>query len=164
MACNAAICHLFSRLMEEAAARSCLAGLVTFRNHPASVLRHDFVPLYLTTVEERMRLIQDLGVDFVVPLTFDLELSKMGAMEFVTLLQKNMRIVGLVVGPDFAMGHNREGDTKMLGAIGRDMGFSVTVVKPLFDGELPIRSNVIREAAGRATSRRLPGSWAAIWS
>ena len=53
--------HLMSRLSAEAARTGRLAGVVTFRNHPASVLGQNFKPRYLTSVEERLRLIKALG-------------------------------------------------------------------------------------------------------
>lgn len=152
--------HLFGHLLEQAASAGHLAGVVTFRNHPASVLRPGFVPLHLTTVDERIKALHEVGFDLVVPLTFDLELSKMPARDFVTFLRRNLRMAGVVIGPDFAMGHQREGDTTALKELGRRMGFTVSVVQPLFDGDLPVRSNVIREALAKgdvATAAKLLG-------
>ena len=148
--------HLMSRLSAEAARTGRLAGVVTFRNHPASVLGQNFKPRYLTSVEERLRLITELGVDFVVPLTFDVELSRLSAEACAGLLQRHLAMKGLVVGPDFAMGHNREGDVEKLTALGREMGFSVTLVDPLLDGDgAPIRSTSVREALSRGDATRV---------
>ena len=139
--------HLISELITEARGTGRLAGIVTFRNHPTSVLSPDFKARYLTTVEERLHLIEELGVDYTVPLSFDRGLSKLRAGQFAALLQQHLRMTGLVIGPDFAMGHRREGDTETLAAIGRDMGFSVHVVKTLLDedGQV-VRSTGVRDA------------------
>ena len=142
--------HLISHLTAEAKRRGYLAGVVTFRNHPASVLDPDFKPHYLTSVEERLGLIKDLGVDFAVPISFDLEMSHLPASRFVELLQERLHMRGLVVGPDFAMGYRREGDAKNLASLGREMGFTVSVARPLVDGEgRVIRSTTAREALAR---------------
>ena len=139
--------HLIERLKEVAARTGRLSGVLTFRNHPASVLRPDFVGRYLTSVDRRIRLIKGLGADFLVPVSFDIELSRLTAREFVAILQDRLRMKGLVVGPDFAMGHNREGDVETLTSLGSEMGFSVNVVDPLLDeAGHPIRSTHVRHA------------------
>ena len=142
--------HLLSALIAEARRTGLLAGVVTFRNHPASVLRPGFKPLYLTSVDERLRLLIEHGVNFVVPVTFDLELSKLRASQFAGLLHKHLRMKGLVVGPDFAMGHKREGGPEILTSLGVEMGFKVLVVEPLVDEEgQAVGSTAIREALAR---------------
>ena len=141
--------HLVRSLIRVAGKMDHLAGVVTFTNHPASVLRPDFRPQYLTAVDERIRLLGDLGADFVVPITFDQDLSSLDARQFVGQLQRHLRMRGLVVGPDFAMGHKRGADVKKLTSVGLDMGFSVTVVDLLLDEGSAIRSTAIREALAR---------------
>ena len=62
----------------------------------------------------------------------------------------------LVVGPDFAMGHRREGDVSMLASLGEEMGFSVAVVEPFIgdDGEV-IKSTLARAALSRGDIARV---------
>ncbi len=141
--------HLLARLVARAASSSRSAGVITFRNHPASVLRPDFQPCYITTLEERVRLLKKAGVDFVVPVTFDLELSRLRARDFVVLLTERLRMRALVVGPDFAMGHKREGDARVLAGLGQELGFSVEVVEPLTEAGVAVKSTAIRQAIAR---------------
>ena len=138
--------HLMNHLTREATAAGRLAGVVTFRNHPASILRSDFKPQYLVDFDQRVRLISELGVDFVVPVTFDLDLSKLRPKEFVMRLQRHLRMRGLVLGPDFAMGHEREGNTETLRVLGGETGFSVSVVDSVVADGQAIKSTSIREA------------------
>ena len=139
--------HLMAQLSTEAKRAGLLSGVVTFRNHPASVLSPSFTAAYLTSVDERLRLIKELGVDFVVPLTFDPELSNLTAGRFAGLLKRYLRMAAMVAGPDFAMGRNREGDIPTLTAMGDQMGFVVRVVEPLQDGHgRVIRSTTVRDA------------------
>ena len=138
--------HLFAALVKEAARADCLAGVVTFRNHPSTVLVPGTVVPAITTVEEQVRFINELSIDFVVPATFTLEISKMTAQEFVSLLQRHLRMRGLVVGPDFALGHRREGTPEVLKELGRKRGFSVSVVESFtLDGHI-VNSTAIRTA------------------
>ena len=147
--------HLLSLLVHEAARTGRTSVVVTFRNHPASVLRPDSAPRLLTSVRERQRLIEEAGIDLVVPVRFDLELSRLTARDFAAALSEHMHMRGLVVGPGFAMGHRREGDVPMLTSLGREMGFSVTPVQPFLDEDgRPVRSTAIRAALSRGDLAR----------
>ncbi len=148
--------HVISRVKAETERTGRLAGVVTFRNPPASVFEPDFKPQYLASLDDRLGLIHGRGVDYVVPVSFDLGLSKLRAGEFAALLQKHLRMVALVVGPDFAMGYRREGDPGTLASLGREMGFSVHVVDPIADDQgQPIRSTAVREALARGDVARV---------
>ena len=145
--------HLVEQVAREAARTGRQAGVITILNHPASVLDPNFTPRYLTTADERLRLLGEL-VDLVVPITFDRELSLLGARDFVGRLRERLRMGGLMVGPDFTLGRNREGDLKMLDRLGREMGFSLRVADVLTDGEQTVRSTAIRDAIGRGDVSR----------
>ncbi len=132
--------------MAEANANGAAAGVLTFRNHPDSVLNPNFRPHYITSVAERTRLMEELGVDFVVPVTFDREVAGLRARKFTKLLSSNLRMRGLVVGPDFAMGYKREGNVAVLSTLGAELGFSVSVVDLLSDGGDAVHSTSIRKA------------------
>ena len=138
--------HLIDRLTRVAADADMLSGVVTFRNHPKSVVRPDFKPRYITALDERLRLINQLGVSFVVPITFDLDLSMLRPEPFILRLQRLLRMRGMVVGPDFAMGHDREGDVETLTVLGKGMGVSVSVVDYFVDKGEALRSTTIRDA------------------
>ena len=137
---------LVAQLLEQSRHTGRAAGVVTFRNHPASVLRADFQPHYLTTLEDRLHLLRATGVDFVAPITFDAELSRLDARAFTARLVSALRMKGLVVGADFAMGHGRGGDPAALARLGEELGFSVQTVDLLADEELTVKSTSIRRS------------------
>ena len=137
---------LLAKVVAEANANGAAAGVLTFRNHPDSVLNPNFQPQYITSIAERIRLIKDLGIDFVVPVTFDMEIAGLRARKFTELLRSKLRMRGLVVGPDFAMGYKREGNVDMLSDMGAELGFSVSVVDLLSDGGDAVHSTSIRKA------------------
>ena len=138
--------RLIAKVVAEANANGAAAGVVTFRNHPDSVLNPNFRPHYITSVVERTRLMEELGVDFVVPVTFDREVAGLRAGNFAKMLSSNLRMRGLVVGPDFAMGYKREGNVAVLSTLGAELGFSVSVVDLLSDGGDAVHSTSIRKA------------------
>ena len=139
--------HLISHLVGEAASKGLMAGVVTFREHPAAVLIPSFQAQYLTSFEDRLDLLNETEIDFAVPITFDRALAGLTAGDFITLLQEHLRMVSLVVGPDFAMGRKREGTIERLSELGQEMGFTLKVVDGLQDtnGET-VRSTTIRTA------------------
>jgi riboflavin kinase/FMN adenylyltransferase len=141
--------YLISQLKEQARQRNLLSGVVTFRQHPQEVLSPQAGLLYLTNLEEKVSLLRDEGIDIVVALTFDQELAKLSARQFVALLKKYLRMVGLVIGPDFALGRGRRGDAESLRKLGEETGFTVTVVAPVkVNGEV-VSSTAIRQALAK---------------
>ena len=94
------------------------------------------------------------------PVTFDLELAKLSSTEFVARLQDHLRMRGLVVGPDFAMGRRREGNVTTLAEMGKQMGFTLTVVDLLEEGSEAVREHIHPPGAG--AGRRCPRVRAAV--
>src|SRR3990172_4932811 len=71
--------HLLSQLKERARERNLMSGVITFRQHPRAVLAsRDELP-YLTSLEEKVRLLKDEGIDKVITLSFTSELAKLSA-------------------------------------------------------------------------------------
>jgi riboflavin kinase/FMN adenylyltransferase len=138
--------RLITELIEQAARRRLLSGVVTFRQHPEDLLSSGRKLPFLTDIATRTRLLKEEGVGFVVPLSFTLQLARLDARTFIDLLQKHLKMRGLVIGADFALGKDREGDTTTLIKLGREMGFSMTIVPPLeINGEV-VSSTSIRKA------------------
>jgi riboflavin kinase/FMN adenylyltransferase len=151
--------HLLRRLVEQAGT-DYIPAVLTFTNHPITVLRPGTEVAYITSTEERISLIKEQGIDLVVPLDFTQELSQVTAANFTETLVKSLRMKGLIAGPDSALGQNREGDIDFLKQKGSELGFWVEVVEPLLmDGEL-VKSRRIRsglEEGDVASCARLLG-------
>lgn len=138
--------HLISRLKELARKQGCSSGVITFSQHPQEVLSPRTRLPSLTGLEQRIALLKDEGVDAVIPLPFTPQLADLSPGQFLSLLKEYLKMRGLVIGPDFALGKNRQGNSNALRQLGREMGFSVTVVPPMtIDGEV-VSSTAIRKA------------------
>ncbi len=147
--------HLLSRLKELAHQEGLLSGVVTFRQNPQEVLSHRKKLPFLTSITQRINLLKSEGIDAIIPLSFTTELARLSARQFLELLQKHLRMRGVVIGPDFALGRNREGDTETMRRLGQEMGFSVSVVPPLIiDGEV-VSSTTIRNALAKGDMKRV---------
>ena len=147
--------HLVALLRERAREQGWLCGVVTFRHHPLHVLAPEAELAYLTSLEERVQLLQESGADFVTAISFTEETAQLRAREFVALLQEHLQMKGLVVGPDFALGWKREGNATTLRELGEDMGFSLEVVSPFSLGAEMVSSTAIRQALSRGDMSRV---------
>ena len=120
--------------------------MVTFSPHPREFLSPGVAVLYLTTITERVNLLRQQGVKAVITLSFTSELAGMTARQFIMLLKKHLRMRGLVVGPDFALGRGREGNIDNLRTLGRELDFSITVIPEIKTNSDVISSTTIRNA------------------
>jgi len=139
--------RLVRRLVQEARASGHTSVVLTFFPHPDVVLKGVTGRYYLTRPDVRARLLLDLGVDLVITHAFNREISRIRAADFVDQLRRHLKMTALWVGPDFALGYQREGDVPFLRAQGAEKGFAVeTVELRLTTGGLVISSSNIREA------------------
>ncbi len=139
--------YLISSLVDKSRHTGRQSGVLTFRNHPRSILDPNFKPSYITTLSQRIGLIKQLGVDFVIPISFNAQLSNLQAREFAFKLTSILNLKEMIFGPDFAMGHQREGNSKTLSTIGDELGFNIMVIDSLTDNQgSTIKSTTIRQA------------------
>lgn len=119
--------------------------VITFFPHPSVVLGRA-QPFYLTSPEEKLVQINQLGVDLLVELTFTLETSQIRAAEFVSQLEQHLHLRELWIGHDFALGHQREGNAAFLTKLGQEHGFTVHAVDALTNDSEIVSSSAIRTA------------------
>ncbi len=147
--------YLLEKLQQRAAEKKLLSGVVTFSPHPQSVLHpHNQLP-WLSNLEDRVRAFRELGINIVAVLTFTPKVAQLSAQEFISLVQKHLRMRGIMVGPDFALGRGREGNINLLRALGREMKFSVEVISPYTINGKVVSSTLIRQALVQGDMRRV---------
>ncbi|HEY56386.1 MAG TPA: bifunctional riboflavin kinase/FAD synthetase [Dehalococcoidia bacterium] len=146
---------LLSRLLERARERDLLSGVVTFDPHPLKVLSPKTRLPFLADLEQRKALLKDEGVSVVIVLPFTRELARLSAAQFMGLLRNYLRLRELVIGPDFTLGRDREGNASTLRTLGEDMGFAVTVVPPVKVNGDVVSSTAIREALAGGDLKRV---------
>jgi len=138
--------YLLSQLTKQAREQDLLSGVVTFNRHPHEVLSPQTKLPFLTDLTQRINLLKNEGVDATFTLSFTRELAQLSARRFVSLLKKYLRMRGMVIGTDFVLGQNQEGNTDILRSLGQDMKFSVTIIPPvMINGEV-VSSTAIRNA------------------
>jgi riboflavin kinase/FMN adenylyltransferase len=101
-------------------------ALITFEPHPRCVLDPANCPQSITTLQEKLALIEAAGVEHAVVVRFDRELAALSPQEFVDRLSAAMEVRAWVIGYDFAFGRGRTGNAAWL----REHGQHVEVVPP----------------------------------
>lgn len=121
--------------------------LLTFDRHPLSVVHPESMPPLLTTLDEKLSLLESAGVDFVCIMKFSPETASIDYRSFVrdTLIER-LGMRHLVVGYDFHLGSGRTGSQELLMEEGRTSGFGVTIVPPVVLAGRVVSSTKIRSA------------------
>ena len=138
---------LLARLRREAEGRGLAPGAVTLHPHPVTVLRPDIAPSYLTSLEDRLRLLREGGAAWALPLTFTSELSEATAEELAEAFHRLLRMRVLALGPDAAFGRGAPADTpERMRRTGEELGFEVVRIEPLLAGGERCSSTLARRA------------------
>jgi riboflavin kinase / FMN adenylyltransferase len=138
--------HLVAALCERARSEGLAAVALTFNPHPRTVLRPGSAVTYLTSLEERIELLQALGLDAVGVLAFTSELAQLSPRDFLALLVDELQMRLLMVGPDFALGRNRSGTIGVMRQVGEELGFRVEVAPLLAEDGEKVGSSSVRQA------------------
>jgi riboflavin kinase/FMN adenylyltransferase len=147
--------HLVRLLLESARKDGLATVAITFNPHPRTVLRPGTAVTYLTSLEERVELLQGLGLDAVAVLPFTSELAQLSPNEFLAMLSQELEMRLLMVGPDFALGRNRAGTISVMRAAGRELGFRVEVAPLLSEDDEKVGSTVVRQALSEGDLERV---------
>lgn len=123
--------------------------VMTFWPHPRQVLFPERGHMPLTSREDRLALLEGLGVPNVLELPFTRELAALEAAVFVREILLPMRLRRLIVGYDFSLGRNRGGQAPVLQEIGSLHGFSVEQLAPVMAGDAVVSSTALRSLIGR---------------
>jgi riboflavin kinase/FMN adenylyltransferase len=122
------------------------AAVYTFEPHPRKVLAPERAPRLLTTLEQKLELLDAAGVDVAIVEPFDREFARLPAERFVReILHERIDPLEVYVGYDFRYGRDREGSMRTLTELGPHLGFSVTIVPEVKLGSRDVNSTRIRE-------------------
>ena len=121
--------------------------LVTFDPHPLEVVNPGAAPPLLTTGPERLEILAQSPLDYVLILRFDRQLAELPPERFVReILLERCGVRELVIGHDHGFGRGRSGDVETLRRLGGQEGFDVDVVDPVDFGGQHVSSSRIRRA------------------
>jgi len=126
---------------------NCESLVLTFFPHPRMVLQKDTDMKQLNTLDEKINLLEGLGIDNLVVHPFDKEFSRLTAEEFVQqVLVDIFKVKKIIIGYDHRFGRNRTANIDDLIAFGKTFGFEVEQISVEEINEVSISSTKIRNA------------------
>jgi riboflavin kinase / FMN adenylyltransferase len=149
--------HVLREIVSRAHASGAKAVAVTFDPHPARILRPESKFKLLSPTPEKLRLLEDTGIDAVLLLPFGRDLSLMTPRQFAErILKQKLKAREVHEGYNFHFGHKAAGDVKMLAEFGREMGFEVNVYSEMSVRGESVSSSQIRRllTEGRVSRAR----------
>ena len=138
--------RVLDEIVFRARKRAAKAVAVSFEPHPMRILRPDSGLKLITPASEKLRLLEQTGVDAALLLPFTRDLSLMSPREFAgQILQDRLHAVEVHEGYNFHFGHKASGDVAMLTEFGREFGFEVVVYSEMKIRGASVSSTRIRE-------------------
>ncbi|HBH42617.1 MAG TPA: riboflavin biosynthesis protein RibF, partial [Rhizobiales bacterium] len=128
------------RTVAAASAEGAQPALMTFEPHPRCVLDPANCPQSVTTLQEKLALVESLGIEHAIVIRFDRALMALSPPEFIALITPAMDVRRWVVGFDFAFGQGRRGNAVWL----RANGHAVDVVPPFTLNGKELHSSDVR--------------------
>jgi len=136
------------------------SAMLTFTNHPLQILAPAYSPPPLLNDNEKIDLLRDFGLDFLIMIPFNKQLSNQTPEKFINnFLLKQMNIKCVIAGYDFRFGKDAKGDLFLLRKLASHYGFQVKVVDPvslygrivssteirelLLDGKIPLANQML---------------------
>ena len=138
---------ILEQITSSAHAMNCESLVLTFFPHPRMVLQEDSEMKQLNTLDEKIALLDNLGIDNLVVHPFDKEFSRLTAEEFVKeVLVAVFKIKKIIIGHDHRFGRNRTANIDDLITFGETYGFEVEQISAEEINEVSISSTKIRNA------------------
>ncbi len=135
---------VIERLLRRSRRDDLVPTVLTFDPHPLAVVAPERAPRLLTTVDQRIELLEGLGVEVVGVLPFE-RIRDMEPETFAQgVLAERLDARLVAVGTDFRFGHDRAGDLDTLRKVGERCGYEVVAVELLNENDHPISSTRIR--------------------
>lgn len=138
--------HLIRALVQGAKEAQASALVISFYPHPAAILGKNKHLKILTLPEEKAELLATYGVDVLLTHPFNAQVASQSPEVFMQSIRQKVQLDKLLIGYDFALGRNRQGNAAYLKALGEKDGYSVQRCEPLSDEKDIISSSRIRRA------------------
>ncbi len=137
--------EVIRHVVSTASAQGSKSIVVTFNPHPRHILDRDSNLPLLINIEDKLMLIEDLGIDYTLVIPFDKKFSARTADEFLTnVIVQNFHPNRIVIGFDHHFGKDREGSPDFLVQYGKNNQIDVNIIDPVHDQDVVISSTHIR--------------------
>jgi len=138
---------ILQRAIDCARGSGALGTAVTFDPHPLKILRPQHAPSLLSTLEQRLAWMEQIGLDAVLILPFTTELAAVTAEGFVArVLAGVLHAERILVGENFRFGHRHAGDVALLERLAGKFGYAVETMPPVAVAGEVVSSTSVRQA------------------
>ncbi len=144
-------------LARASAERSMQSVAIIFVHPPRTVLKPESNFLFLNSLEDRIRLIHELGVDIVIVVEFDESVRSVTPDQFASMLTETLRMEHFISGPGSAVGKDRGGNPDAMKTLGKKLGFQGHSVPPFIYNEYSVSSSLIRTALAGGRTGEVSG-------
>lgn len=139
--------EVIKQLNEVASLNGGESVILTFDTHPRTVVEREGSVKLLSSIEEKINLLESYGVDNLIILNFTQQLSNLSYREFIdTILIDKLNMSSLLMGYDHSFGKGREGTFSRIQRYGKEIGFNCVKLSVIEEGNREISSSRIREA------------------
>ena len=138
--------HLLNQVCKIAKENSCKSGIITFTDHPRKLFDPSLDISLITSVNQKKSFIENMGIDFVIPIDFTKSISELTFEQFITTIIDSANLKGLVLGPDTAIGYKRQGTPDKLEKLGDELDYKVFNIDQLNFNNKRVSSSLLRQA------------------
>ncbi|MGE5806570.1 MAG: bifunctional riboflavin kinase/FAD synthetase [Ignavibacteria bacterium] len=139
--------QIIKTVVEKASLNDCRNFLITFNPHPRTILSKDNKVKLLTTTEEKISILESLGIQNLLIIKFTPEFSQINAGEFIlNYIIKGIGLREIIIGFDHHFGKGRSGNKETLRKFGENYNFIVSEIGECKINGETVNSTKIRKA------------------
>lgn len=136
---------ILKKTIQRAQALEGVSAVYTFYPHPIKVLNPVNEPLRINTFDEKVRLIESMGIDYLICENFTKQFAAQPPEEFVKkIICDRIHPGEIIIGHDYAFGKARKGTIELLKKMGEIFHFKVHIVDNITIKNIPVRSTTVR--------------------
>ncbi|MDX1328089.1 MAG: bifunctional riboflavin kinase/FAD synthetase [Arenibacter sp.] len=138
---------ILERLIKNAKDLGLKSTVLTFFPHPRMVLQQDVSIQLLNTIDEKIKILKSLGLDYLIIHPFTRDFSRLSATEFVRdILVNELKVKKIIIGYDHRFGRNRNANINDLISFGEALDFKVEEISAQEIDDVSVSSTKIRKA------------------
>jgi riboflavin kinase/FMN adenylyltransferase len=138
---------ILRHVAERSREQGTMAAAMTLDPHPVKLLRPRQAPKLVTTLDQRLQLIERTGIQTCLVLPFTHRVARMSAEDFVRdVLVRRLAVREVYIGANFRFGNDRGGDVDLLKRMGRELGFDAAGAPTVEIGGKIVSSTRVRKA------------------
>ena len=122
---------IINKTISSASEKNLYSGVFTFEPHPQEVISPENKPEYLTSKNQKISFLEQMGLDYYFEQEFTKKFSQINFEDFISkILVSQLGLKEIVVGNDFRFGYNGKGNIDKLKSLANKYDFQVNVVSP----------------------------------